>query len=445
MNKLINNFKKTDIGLIPFDWDVKKFGDVAEFKNGINFTSDQKGEIGILTIDVLNMYSNGFSVTFDNLYRVNKEIDKSYLLKSGDLLFVRSSLKREGVGWTALFTFNNEPTTYCGFIIRARILVNNFDRIFLTYYFRSENARSKLISSSAKLGITNINQGNLSNINIPLPPISEQQKIAHILSKIRQAIEVQEKITKTTQELKKALMQKLFTEGLNGEPQKQTEIGLIPESWEVKSVFDLFETQQGKQLSARTRNGINQKSFLRTSNVFWGSLDLSKLDEMNFTKAEEIKLKLEINDVLLCEGGEIGRCVVIDRELPNVYYQNHLHRLRRKNNSINPYYFAYWIYYSFILSLKYFGIGNVTTIPNLSSSRLNSMKIPVARIEEQNQIVSFLKSLDNKSLLEETRKNEIKDLFQVLLNQLMTGQIRAKDIEFEIEETLEKDTTKEGI
>ena len=96
----MNNFKQTEIGLIPKDWELKKFGDIAEFKNGINFSSDQKGDIGILTIDVLNMYGSGFAVTFDKLYRVDKGINESYFLKSGDLLFVRSSLKREGVGWT---------------------------------------------------------------------------------------------------------------------------------------------------------------------------------------------------------------------------------------------------------------------------------------------------------------------------------------------------------
>jgi len=80
---------------------------------------------------------------------------------------------------------------------------------------------------------------------IPLPPLPEQRKIAQILSTVQRAIEEQERIIQTTTELKKALMQKLFTEGLRNEPQKQTEIGPVPESWEVVEIGDLGKCVTG--------------------------------------------------------------------------------------------------------------------------------------------------------------------------------------------------------
>ena len=85
----------------------------------------------------------------------------------------------------------------------------------------------------------------LKEKELPLPPLPEQKKIAHILSTVQRAIEAQERIIATTTELKKALMQKLFTEGLRGEPQKETEIGLVPESWEVVPLGSIAKVGNG--------------------------------------------------------------------------------------------------------------------------------------------------------------------------------------------------------
>ena len=97
--------KETEIGLIPKSWEVVRLGEVADFKNGINFSKEQKGTQGILTVDVLNMHSEGIYLNFENLYRVDINLgnDSDYILKIGDILIVRSSLKREGVGWASLF------------------------------------------------------------------------------------------------------------------------------------------------------------------------------------------------------------------------------------------------------------------------------------------------------------------------------------------------------
>ena len=106
---------------LPDGWKWVKLGDVCEFKNGINFNSSQKGS-GILTVDVLNMYSKSNYVCMDELYRVDIQLKDEYFLKANDILFVRSSVKQEGVGWATLFPGHSEPVTFCGFIIRGRLL-----------------------------------------------------------------------------------------------------------------------------------------------------------------------------------------------------------------------------------------------------------------------------------------------------------------------------------
>ena len=426
-----SNFKQTDTGLIPEDWDVKKFGDIAELKNGINFTSDQKGEIGILTIDVLNMYGVGYAITFDKLYRINKDVNEGYLLRAGDLLFVRSSLKREGVGWTALFIHNDEPTTFCGFIIRARVTEINFSKIFLTYFFRSDIARSKLISSSAKLGITNINQGNLSNVAVPQPPLPEQKKIAHVLSKIQQAIETQEQIIKTTQELKKALMQKLFTEGLNGEPQKQTEIGPIPESWEVVSIGDYCKVGTGGTPSTKIPSYYEppEINWLKSGDIkgLYITYYPYKISEEGYNNSAA---KLHPSDTVMLamsgRGKTRGTSAITTQE--STCSQSVAAIIPNKNE-----YLSEFIHYS--LQYRYEDIRNLTGSNDRSGLNLGlvrSIKIPKTNLTEQKRITQSLINLEKKINLCDRNVETLKDFFSSNLNQLMTGQIRVKDIEFDI-------------
>ena len=116
---------------------------------------------------------------------------------------------------------------------------------FVDYWLLADSAR-RFFQTNARSTAGNfpkIDQGTIEKAPIPLPPLPEQKKIAHILSTVQRAIEAQERIIQTTTELKKALMHKLFTEGLRNESQKQTEIGPVPESWEVLTVQDLVERE----------------------------------------------------------------------------------------------------------------------------------------------------------------------------------------------------------
>lgn len=126
-----------------------------------------------------------------------------------------------------------------------------------------------------------------------------------------------------------------------------TELGELPVDWRVQRFDSLFTVQQGKQVSKKNRLGENQRPFLRTRNVFWGRLDLSELDEMYFTSEEENRLELQRGDLLVCEGGDIGRTAIWRGELEHCYYQNHLHRARLKNGTADSQFILYWLWYAF--------------------------------------------------------------------------------------------------
>ncbi len=129
---------------------------------------------------------------------------------------------------------------------------------------------------------------------LPLPPLPEQKKIAHILSTVQRAIEAQERIIQTTTELKKALMHKLFTEGLRNEPQKQTEIGPVPESWEVVPLSECAVVQTGiaKGRKVKAEEAV-EVPYLRVANVQDGYLDLSEMKTITIRKNEQSRFALQ--------------------------------------------------------------------------------------------------------------------------------------------------------
>ncbi|MYK43312.1 MAG: hypothetical protein F4039_04405 [Gammaproteobacteria bacterium] len=202
--------RQTEIGEIPESWKVVKLGDKVELKNGINFKKEQKGQ-GILTVDVLNMYSDGIYLNTDNLYRVDYKIRDRDLLKTKDILFVRSSLKQEGVAWASLFNEHEEPVTFCGFLIRARLTTLEIDPEFLTNYFRTSFARKLLVSKSARLAITNISQATLSSCPIVLPSFFEQREIAEILQVFDKKIATLEQEAAHIDELFHTMIDELMT------------------------------------------------------------------------------------------------------------------------------------------------------------------------------------------------------------------------------------------
>jgi type I restriction enzyme S subunit len=418
----LNNFKQTDIGLIPDDWDVKKLSEASDIIMGQSPPSS-----------TYNSNSNGLpfyqgKTDFGNIYPTPRIwcISPSKIAEKNDILIS----VRAPVGPTNL-SFEKSGVGRGLSAIRAR--ENHY--LYIYYYLK------KIEKEIEKLGTGStfkaINKSQLYNIKIPLPPLPEQKKIAYVLSKIQQAIEIQEKIIKTTQELKKALMQKLFTEGLNGEPQKQTEIGLIPESWEV--------VELGNIVTKPIKDGVHQTpTYVQSGIPFITAKDIIN-DEISFNNCKFIsfeehdrlyqKVNPEKNDILLTKVGTIGNVAIVRDDRPfSIFVQVAL--IKPNHSVINPLYLKYCLLSDKIQS-EILRTSGRSTMKFIGVQKIAKLLIPLPSLSEQKKISTYLELfsdlINNKLKFVES----LKQLFNSMLNNLMTGQIRVKDIEFELEETAE--------
>jgi type I restriction enzyme M protein len=188
---VVENYKpKIDIN--P-DWDQEKLGDISEFKNGLNFSKQSVGEhIKILGV---SHFKDRLIAPLSELeeIQVNENINDNYLLKKGDLVFVRSNGNKDLVGRSLVIPEVNERISFSGFTIRCR-LKKGIEPMYIGYLFKSD-IHSKLMRNTGRgANITNLSQEILNDIVIPVPPLQTQREIVHQLEKEQALIDASKQL-----------------------------------------------------------------------------------------------------------------------------------------------------------------------------------------------------------------------------------------------------------
>ena len=200
--------------------------------------------------------------------------------------------------------------------------------------------------------------------------------------------------------------------------------------WTWRPLGELFEIGAGKTMSAAARNGPDKTPFLRTSNVLWDEIDLSSVDEMSIPEHELPAKLLRPGDLLVCEGGEIGRAAIWNGEVETMSFQNHLHRLRPIVEDVEPRFYVYFLQSAFTQLGIFEGAGNKTTIPNLSRSRLAALEVPHPPLDDQQAISAALGRVRDAMRIQSRKRGVLNDLFSALLHQLMTREIGVAAVDF---------------
>ncbi|MFG1267280.1 restriction endonuclease subunit S [Xanthobacter sp. DSM 14520] len=202
---------------------------------------------------------------------------------------------------------------------------------------------------------------------------------------------------------------------------KKTEIGVIPEEWGIVPLGCAFETQLGKMLDEVKNQGVS-RPYLGNRAVQWGKIDVSELSTMRMSSADLIKYRLEKGDLLVCEGGEVGRSAIWSGELAECYFQKALHRLRPKGRIDCQ--FALAVLQDFATRGIFANFVTQTSIAHLPKEKLVQIPLPEPSPNEQKAIAKALSDVDASIAALSRLIAKKRDLRQGAMQRLLTGQTR---------------------
>jgi type I restriction enzyme S subunit len=287
-------------------------------------------------------------------------------------------------------------------------------------------------------GLRHLQKKEFLNLEIPLPPLPIQQKIVKILDTIQSAVEVQEKIIEKTKELKKILMAELFKYGgpsfRKGRKLKQTEIGEIPEDWEVVRLGEICEIVYGVQASvSELKEETGRIPILTNKNINdEGTIDLTNLNFYPENLIDSKKHLLKKGDIIFnWRSGSVehvGKSALFNLE-GKFTFASFLLRFRPKPNVTNSYFLNSYLNKTRKEGFLKFFAHQASINQSLNASISSNIPIPLPPLPEQQEIAVILQTIDQKIEIEKKKKELYEELFRTMLNKIMNQEIDFEKIE----------------
>ena len=416
-------------------WPTKKLGEICEIIAGqappSKYYNEERKGIPFLTV-------NSFGRVFPKVERwTTKCLRES---KEGDVLFsVAGSLGLVNLGINACITRS---------IFALRPLKGASLQKFLFYTLKKYGSQIALMGSGTAQKVITIKQ--ISNFEIPLPPLPIQQKIVKVLDTIQEAIEIQEKIIEKTKELKKSLMNLLFHYGVAGLRVKElmssqvgklksselkklglklkkTEIGEIPEHWDVVKLGEVAikmkaggtpNTSEKKYWNgeisfALIEDLVNAGKFLTKTNTSITKLGLDNSSSWIVPK----------DSIILSLYATVGKPVI--NKIPVAITQNMIGVIPNREKIESE--FLYYALENTQINLwKY---SDLSVHKHITTSEAQKIPIPLPPLPEQQEIAEILQTIDQKIEIEKRKKELYEELFKTMLNKIMNQEINIENIE----------------
>jgi type I restriction enzyme S subunit len=437
----------TELGALPEEWEVVRLGDVVIKKKGIQrgpWGGSIKKEIfvpeGYAVFEQGNVISGNIN---DFRYFITEEKFnelKDFEVKEGDILITAAGT----LGKLIVLTDNIHKGIINQALIRIRVNEGIIDKFYFKYFFNQIVKQGVINSYSHGATLKNLSSIKvLQNIALPLPPLSEQQKIAAVLSAVQEAKEKTQAVIDATKSLKKSMMKHLFTYGpvppeeAENVPLKETEIGKVSEDWEIKTIEKSVESIEYGYSIAIPKNESQDGIYIVST------ADITKEGKIHYNYIRKIIPPKKLTERLILKNGDvlfnwrnspelIGKTSIFEIEPinNNIYtYASFILRIRCDEKSSHNIYVKYILNYYREEGVFVKLARRAVNQANYNRNEINKLKIPLPPLPVQQKIASILSAIDAKIEAEENKKKSLEELFKTLLHNLMTAKIRVNHLE----------------
>jgi len=415
---LPDGFQMTDLGPLPKEWRVVRLGEVAEHMKAGGTPSRKEtrywgGNIPFVLIEDMTSCGLYLASTKETITPEGLEHSSAWLVPPGSLLLSMYAT----IGETCINLIPVATNQAILAIIPSSTFCPEFGAYLLKFY--SGRLAQYNVQSTQK----NVNKRIVENFLIPLPPLPEQRAISHVLRTVQRVKEATEGVIAALKELKKSLMQHLFTYGpvpvteCERVPLQETEIGPIPAHWRVVRLGEVVKLTKGRKPDELIpKYQVGALPYL-TADYFRNRLPTEWVPAQYLSK---LPLCSKEDVVLIWDGSKAGQVFI---GLEGVLASTMVRIDPEKQ--IERHYLYYFLLTQFdLLNSKTTG----TTIPHVNKELFRNLPIPLPPLSEQREIARMLQAIDAKITAEERRRAALEDLFKTLLHALMSGRMRVPHI-----------------
>lgn len=408
--ELMPGYKRSDVGVIPEDWDAKPLDEIGESLIGLTYRPSEVRKYGTLVLRSSNV-QNG-TLCFDDNVFVDADIPDRIMVRPGDILVCVRNGSRDLIGKSALIDERAVGMTFGAFMAVFRS-----EHGKLLHHVFQSGIFKKQINEHLGATINQITNKSLNSFKVPLPPTDEERtEIANALSDVDALLATLDQVIAKKRDMKQATMQQLLT--------GETRLPGFSGNWEVKQLGDIGQFLKGRGVK-KDEAQSGTLPCIRYGEIYTHHNDYIKsFNSWISPQVAATAMRLKQGDLLFAGSGEtkeeIGKCVAFIDDC-EAYAGGDTVILRAAG--INPMFMGYFCNTAPIAAQKA-SKGQGDAVVHISAAALSSIVLALPSLSEQNAIATVLSSMDSELSVLESRRDKTRNIKQAMMQELLTGKTR---------------------